>query len=177
MRAYLGIGSNLGDRWANLRAALVALGTLDNGVALSPIYETAPVGGPPGQGPYLNCVARIETAMSPIELLEFAQRIEHDRGRVRTTRFGPRTLDVDILYIDGFTSDTPDLVVPHPRMFERAFVLAPLEDLEPSLVPAGWRSEPALDDAVRMVGCLLPPFVERELRPSASNVASSRSDR
>jgi len=159
VRAYLGIGSNLGDRWAHLRAAVVALAGLDPGVVVSPVYETAPIGGPPGQRSYLNCVARLETTVSPTELLRFIQGVEKERGRVRAERWGPRTLDIDVLVIEGFQSDEPHLVVPHPRMHERAFVLAPLEDLDPSVVPAAWRSTVANQGDVRLVGALLPPFV------------------
>jgi 2-amino-4-hydroxy-6-hydroxymethyldihydropteridine diphosphokinase len=159
VEAYLGIGSNLGDRWAYLRTAIVGLDELDAGVVVSPVYETAPVGGPAGQAPYLNCVARIDTELSPRELLGVAQRLEAEAGRVREERWGPRTLDVDILIYEGFTSDDPELVVPHPRMHERAFVLAPLEDLAASLVPGDWRTRVATDrDSLRRVGVLLGPF-------------------
>ena len=159
MEAYLGIGSNLGDRWAHLRTALAGLVVLDAGVVVSPVYETAPVGGPAGQGPHLNCVARIDTELSPRELLGVAQRLEAEAGRVREERWGPRTLDVDILLYEGFTSDDPELTVPHPRMYERAFVLAPLEDLAASLVPGDWHTRVAVDrDSLRRVGVLLGPF-------------------
>jgi 2-amino-4-hydroxy-6-hydroxymethyldihydropteridine diphosphokinase len=139
VRAWLGLGSNLSDRLGELARAVDALRTLDARLAVSPVYETAPVGGPPGQPPYLNCVVRLEAALSPAELLAFGQRLEAAAGRVRAERFGPRTLDVDVLLVEGVTSDDPALTLPHPRMYERAFVLAPLEDLDPDLVPAGWR--------------------------------------
>ena len=126
MRAYLGLGSNLGDRQAHLRAAVAALPDV---VAVSPVYETDPVGGPPGQGPYLNLVVALETARTPRELLELGQSLEDAAGRVRKERFGPRTLDVDVLLVGSLCVDEPDLVVPHPRMWERRFVLAPLADL------------------------------------------------
>lgn len=138
MRSYLGLGSNLGDRLGHLRRAIEALRSIDNSLAVSPVYETAPVGGP-AQGPYLNCVVRLESELSPFELLEVAHRLEAEAGRVRTVKDGPRTLDVDVLLIDGTELQTPELTVPHPRMYERGFVLAPLEDLDPALVPAGWR--------------------------------------
>ena len=157
MIAYLGLGSNLGDRLDQLRKAVEALRSSDPGLAVSPIYETAPVGGPE-QGPYLNCVARFTADLAPLEVLKLAQGLEHSARRVRTVRNGPRTLDVDILLIEGVTMDTPELTVPHPRMYERAFVLAPLEDLDPNLVPAGWRqSVPGAENAttdVRKVGTL-----------------------
>lgn len=138
MRAYLGLGSNLGDRLGHLRQAVESLGAIDASLAVSPVYETAPVGGPE-QGPYLNCVVRLDTELSPLELLDLAQRLESQAGRVRTVRNGPRTLDVDVLLIEGVQLQTAELTVPHPRMRERAFVLAPLEDLDGALVPAGWR--------------------------------------
>jgi 2-amino-4-hydroxy-6-hydroxymethyldihydropteridine diphosphokinase len=159
VEAYLGIGSNLGDRWAHLRVALAGLAELDAGVVVSPVYETAPVGGPAGQGPHLNCVARIDTELTPPELLVVVQRLEAETGRVRGERWGPRTLDIDILLYEGFTSDDPELVVPHPLMNERAFVLAPLEDLAAALVPGDWRTRLAAEpDSLRRVGVLLGPF-------------------
>lgn len=139
-RAFLALGSNLGDRAAHLRAALAALGDADDVMAVSPVYETEPVGGPEGQGPYLNCVVQLATEQSARALLELAQRIERSADRVRTERWGPRTLDIDVVWIDGVTVDEPDLVVPHPRLAERPFVLAPLHDLAPDVVPDGWEA-------------------------------------
>jgi 2-amino-4-hydroxy-6-hydroxymethyldihydropteridine diphosphokinase len=124
---------------------------------VSPLYETAPVGGPSGQPWYLNLVVGVRTHSSPRQLLELAHELEGRAGRVRTVRFGPRTLDVDVLLVGDLSVDEDDLVVPHPRMWERAFVLAPLEDLDPSLVPAGWRERlgaAAGEDSVRRVGSL-----------------------
>lgn len=134
MRAYLGLGSNLGDREGYLRQAVAGLPDL---VAVSHVYESAPSGGPPEDAHrnYLNAVAALETDLSPRELLELAARLEQQAERVRTVRWGPRTLDVDVLMVDDLVVDEPDLQVPHPRMGERAFVLAPLADLDPSLVP------------------------------------------
>jgi 2-amino-4-hydroxy-6-hydroxymethyldihydropteridine diphosphokinase len=140
VRAFLGLGSNLGDRWAHLRAAVASLAGV---VAVSPVYETSPVGGPPGQGPYLNCVVELSTELSPRELLAVARGLEEAAGRERGERWGPRTLDVDVLLVDDLTVEEPDLVVPHPRMYERRFVLAPLADLAPELVPAGWEARVA----------------------------------
>ena len=137
MRAFLGLGSNLGDRWAYLREAVAALPDV---VAVSPVYETSPVGGPAGQGPYLNCVVELDTALGLRALLELAQRLEGTARRERAERWGPRTLDVDVLLVDDLTVDEPDLVVPHPRMWERRFVLAPLADLAPELLPEGWEA-------------------------------------
>lgn len=132
-RAFLGLGSNLGDRRRFLREALETLGPVVR--AVSPVYETDPVGGPSGQGAFLNLVAQVAIDWSPRELLAVCQRLESAADRVRSERWGPRTLDVDILWIDGVEMDEPDLTIPHPRMFERRFVLAPLADLAPELVP------------------------------------------
>jgi 2-amino-4-hydroxy-6-hydroxymethyldihydropteridine diphosphokinase len=132
-RAVLGLGSNLGDRQGHLRAAVASLAA----VAVSPVYETDPVGGPDGQGPYLNLVLEVDTELSPHELLGVCHRLEAAAGRVREERWGPRTLDVDILWMEGVELDEPDLQIPHPRMLTRRFVLAPLSDIAPDLVPDG----------------------------------------
>ncbi|HEV2361564.1 MAG TPA: 2-amino-4-hydroxy-6-hydroxymethyldihydropteridine diphosphokinase, partial [Acidimicrobiales bacterium] len=139
VRVYLGLGSNLGDRRSHLVTAVDGLRELDPHLEVSPLYETTPVGGPPGQDDYLNCVVVIDVDLPPLDILRAARRIEQAAGRVRTETNGPRTLDVDILLIGDMTLDEPDLIVPHPRMLERAFVLAPLEDLAPELVPDDWR--------------------------------------
>ena len=130
----------MGKREAYLRQAVTGIPDL---VAVSPVYESAPSGGPPEDAHrnYLNAVAALETALSPRDLLELAGRLENQAERVRTVRWGPRTLDVDVLLVGDLTVDEPDLQVPHPRMYERAFVLAPLADLDPALVPperAAW---------------------------------------
>lgn len=140
-RALLGLGSNLGDRWTQLRDAVESLPGL---VGTSDVYETDPVGGPE-QDRYLNLVAEIDTDLAPHALLGVCHRLEAAAGRVRDVRWGPRTLDVDILWIDGVTVDEPDLQIPHPRMFERRFVLRPLADLAPDLLPDDW--ETSVDDA------------------------------
>ena len=150
-RVFLGLGSNLGDRWATLRAAVAALPDV---VAVSPVYETDPVGGPPGQPPYLNLVVELDTDRSPRDLLEEAHRLETAAGRVREERWGPRTLDVDVLLVGDLVVDEPDLVVPHPRMAERAFVLAPLADLAPELVPARRAGHDDAGGSVRPAGRL-----------------------
>ncbi len=151
MRAFLGLGSNVGDRWAHLRRAAAALPDL---IRTSPVYETEPVGGPSGQGPFLNAVAELETALAPHQLLAVCHRLEEAAGRVRTEHHGPRTLDVDVLLVGDLaagqvTVDAPDLTVPHPRMWERPFVLIPLADLAPDLVP-----DPPVDPSVRFAGNL-----------------------
>lgn len=133
-RALLGLGSNLGDRSAHLRRAVAALGP--ELLATSTVYETDPVGGPE-QGPYLNLVALLRTDRSAPALLDRARELEAAAGRVRDVRWGPRTLDVDVLWVEGEEVDRPDLVVPHPRMRERAFVMVPLAEVAPD-VAAGW---------------------------------------
>ena len=134
-RVLLGLGSNLGDRRRTLKDAIDSLPGV---VSVSGLYETDPVGGPQGQEPYLNLVVVIESDASPRQLLGMCHRIESAAGRVRGERWGPRTLDIDILWIDGQTVDEPDLSIPHPRMFERRFVLLPLHDVAPELLPPEW---------------------------------------
>jgi 2-amino-4-hydroxy-6-hydroxymethyldihydropteridine diphosphokinase len=136
-RAFLALGSNVGDREAELRRAVDALTEL---VAASSVYETDPVGGPEGQGAYLNMVVQLETDRSPDQLLETCRSLEAAAGRVRDVHWGPRSLDVDVLWIDGVTVDEPELQVPHPRLRERPFVLAPLSELAPDIVAAGWEA-------------------------------------
>ena len=133
-RAYIGLGSNLGDRRALLRAAVEGLEAAGDVVGVSPLYETEPVGGPEGQGPYLNVVVELSTGDTPRELLERCRALEAAAGRVRTVHWGPRTLDADVLWVQGCEVDEPDLTVPHPRLWERRFVVQPLADLAPDLV-------------------------------------------
>ena len=130
-RAFLSLGSNLGDRRQFLAEAVGSLGA--SVVAVSPVYETDPVGGP-DQGRFLNLVVQLDTDLTARQLLAVCHRLESGAQRVRMQRWGPRTLDVDIIWIDGVTVDEPDLVIPHPRWSERTFVLAPLADLAPELV-------------------------------------------
>ena len=130
MRVFLSLGSNLGDRIEHLRQGVESLPGL---VAVSPVYETAPVGGP-DQGAFLNIVAELDVDLDPYELLGLCHRIESAAQRVRDVRWGPRTLDVDIIWMDGVEMDTERLTVPHLRWRERRFVLAPMRDLAPDLV-------------------------------------------
>ncbi|MGI8492172.1 MAG: 2-amino-4-hydroxy-6-hydroxymethyldihydropteridine diphosphokinase [Acidimicrobiales bacterium] len=148
-RAFLGLGSNLGDRRFHLAGAVAALPYV---VAVSGVYETDPVGGPPDQGPFLNCVVELATAATPRQLLEVAQATEAAAGRVRHERWGPRTLDVDVLLVGDVSVDEEDLTVPHPRIWERGFVLVPLGDLAPELVSG--RLTPQLVQGVRPAGRL-----------------------
>jgi 2-amino-4-hydroxy-6-hydroxymethyldihydropteridine diphosphokinase len=134
-RVLLALGSNLGDRRRYLREAIESLGSV---TAVSGVYETEPMGGPGGQGPYLNMVVAIESDATPRTLLGMCRRLEAAAGRVKDVRWGPRTLDVDILWIDGTTVSEPDLEVPHPRMRLRRFVMVPLADVAPDLLEPGW---------------------------------------
>jgi 2-amino-4-hydroxy-6-hydroxymethyldihydropteridine diphosphokinase len=135
-RAYLGLGSNLGDRAGALQAAVDGLAAADGVTvfAVSPVYETDPVGGPE-QPEYLNAVVSVDTDRTARELLEVAKRLEHEAGRVPGEQWGPRPLDVDVLLVGDDEVDEPDLVVPHPRLYERAFVMVPLADLDAMLAP------------------------------------------
>jgi len=131
VRAYVGLGSNLGDRAAHLLLGLSALSRLPETrlLRLSPVYETDPVGPP--QPPYLNMVAELETELSPKGLLAEMLRVEKALGRERRERWGPRTLDLDLLLYGDLVLEEEGLSVPHPRLHERAFVLVPLLDLLP----------------------------------------------
>jgi 2-amino-4-hydroxy-6-hydroxymethyldihydropteridine diphosphokinase len=134
-RVLLGLGSNLGERRRLLKEAVDSLPRV---TAVSGLYETDPVGGPSGQGKYLNLVVAIDSDSTPRQLLGMCHRLEAAAGRVRGERWGPRPLDIDILYIDGERVDEPDLQVPHPRMWDRRFVLVPLADVAPELLLEGW---------------------------------------
>ena len=129
-RAFVSLGSNVGDRAAYLRAGSEALAALPatTVVAASKVYETAPQ-DVPGQDAFLNQVLCLETGLQPLDLLKQCQRIEREHGRVRGLRFGPRTLDIDILLFQDAESDDPELTLPHPRMVKRAFVLVPLAEV------------------------------------------------
>jgi 2-amino-4-hydroxy-6-hydroxymethyldihydropteridine diphosphokinase len=131
VRTFLALGSNLGDRRGYLGQAVDSLPDV---VAVSPVYETDPIGGPGGQGAYLNLVVELRTTIEPKALLSICHRIEANAERVRAERWGPRTLDIDIVWMDGVTMDDEALTIPHPRWKERRFVLAPLRDLAPDLV-------------------------------------------
>lgn len=144
-RAFLGLGSNLGDRRTYLRNAVGAIPDL---VRVSDAYETDPVGGP-DQGAFLNIVAELLTELSPHDLLQVCRTLEAAAERERIERWGPRTLDVDVLWIDGETvDDPPELFVPHPRMFDRAFVMVPLAELAPD-VAKDW-TDPDTGDVRRL---------------------------
>lgn len=141
--AYLALGANLGDRLGQLRGARVALAAAA-GVrvtAASSLYETEAVGGPSGQPCYLNAVLRVVTTLTCRSLLQLCLEIEARFGRHRQEPWGPRTLDVDLLFYGLETRDEPGLIIPHPRLHQRRFVLVPLADLAPDLChPAFGRS-------------------------------------
>ena len=148
MRVFLGLGSNMGDRQRHLTDAIESLSGV---LAVSPVYETEPVGGP-DQEAYLNVVVELDSDLTPRQLLGVAHRLESAAGRVRLEHWGPRTLDVDILLVGDVKLDEPDLVIPHPRMWDRRFVLAPLADLDPTLVPE--RKLAQAEGRVSVVGTL-----------------------
>jgi 2-amino-4-hydroxy-6-hydroxymethyldihydropteridine diphosphokinase len=129
-RVFVSLGSNLGDRALTLATAREALAALPGTsvIASSGLYLTAPQ-DLDGQPEFLNQVVCLETALEPLDLLAECQRIEHDHGRTRELRFGPRTLDIDILLFQGVESQDPELTLPHPRMVLRAFVLVPLSEI------------------------------------------------
>jgi len=134
---YLALGSNLGDRRANLATAVERLRALVAVERVSALYETEPayVGDQPR---FLNAALRGRTALEPKALLAFLKGIERDMGRAAGPRFGPRVIDLDILLYDELTLDADELTIPHPRMAERPFVLVPLAEIAPDLVPPGW---------------------------------------
>ncbi len=134
-RAFIALGSNLGDRGSYLRAAVRGLSRV---VAESQVFETDPIGGPDGQGAFLNMVVEIETLLDPFALLRRCQRLEAEAMRQRVVHWGPRTLDVDIVLYDDVEIRSDELVIPHPRFAERRFVLVPLADIAPDRCPPGW---------------------------------------
>lgn len=136
-RCFLALGSNLGNRLGNLQDAVRQLRAGVEIDAVSPLYESAPV-GPDGQPPYYNAVCAGLTDRDPTVLLQLAKSIEWALGRRPGPRWGPRPIDVDLVLVDGVTIDTPALTVPHPRLTERAFVLRPLAEIVPDLrLPGG----------------------------------------
>jgi len=133
-RAFVAIGSNLGDRLAHLQAAVDGLAATEGVtvVSVSPVFETDPIG--PEQPDYFNAVVEIDTVLDPHALLRLCLALEDAEGRVRVERWGARTLDCDVLLFGSETIETPDLVVPHPRMWERGFVLVPLAAIAPDVI-------------------------------------------
>jgi len=131
-RAYISLGSNLGDSLLTLRQAAAALRALGTVVAASPVYETDPV-GLKEQPAFLNAVVELVTALEPLPLLDALLAIEAECGRERGIRFGPRTLDLDLIWYDGMRLESDRLTLPHPRAHEREFVLRPLADIAPGI--------------------------------------------
>ncbi len=133
-RAFLGLGSNLGDRAANLLAAVDLMA--ERGIVVkraSSVWETSPI--PADQPPFLNAAVEVETCLDPLPLLRVLQQIETDLGRRPTRRWGPRPIDLDILFYDDLVVATPELVIPHPEAADRRFVLVPLSEICPGPVP------------------------------------------
>ena len=157
-RVVLSVGANLGDRLGTLQGCVQAIARLPDTdvLAISPLYQTAPVGGPP-QPDYLNAVLLIQTGLPPRALLQQVNGIEARFGRVRAERFGPRTLDIDIIDYDGQVSDDPELTLPHPRAHERAFVLLPWSDLDPGAELPGHGPVAALLAGLDRAGVRLVP--------------------
>ena len=141
MKATIGLGSNMGDRFSYLQQALDSLNTV-TGVqvhSVSPVYETDPVGGPEQEN-YLNAVAVLKTVLTPHQLLAETQQIEQEANRQRNERWGPRTLDLDLLARDREVVSTEDVDLPHPRAHERGFVLLPWSMLDPDYLLPGYGS-------------------------------------
>lgn len=132
--AYLSLGSNVGDRLANLREAVSRLNSVDGCrvVSMSSVYETEPVGFE-DQPDFLNMVVCVNTSLDAMSLLRFCQSIESEMGRVRTIRWGPRVIDIDILLYGNERIETGDLVLPHPEMLRRGFVMIPLAEIAPDV--------------------------------------------
>ncbi len=165
----IALGSNIGGRRAHLEAALAALSAIDGLTitAVSALYETAPVGGPGGQGAFLNAAVAGRTALSAQALLADLHRIEAARDRTRDVHWGPRTLDLDLLLHGQTVSDDPSLALPHPRMHERRFVMAPAADV------AGDTVHPVLGRRLADIAAALPAE-EGDLRVVATGWADLR---
>ena len=156
--AYLSLGSNLGNREETLREAVRRLAAADGVkmLAVSSLYETEPW-GKKDQPSFLKIAVSLQTTLSPEELLALTQAVETELGRVRHERWGPRTIDVDILHVEGVERNSPTLTLPHPYMTERAFVLVPLAEIAPMLMVHGktieaWREAAGNTGVVRVAG-------------------------
>ena len=159
-RAAVALGANLGDRQATLAAAVDAVAALPGVtvVAVSGTYASAPVGGPPDQPSFLNGVLVLDTSLDPQDLLAALHRVENDHGRVREVRWGPRTLDLDLLAYDDLACDGPNLTLPHPRAHQRAFVLVPWAEVDPRFEVAGLGT-------VEKLLAALPPAQRASVQP------------
>lgn len=156
--AYVGMGSNLGDRLSHLEAGLAGIASVGTVLRGSSIYETAPV-GEVEQGPFLNAVIAVETDVVPREVLEALLVVEATRGRRREVRWGPRTLDLDLLTFDDVIIDEPGLSIPHPEIRHRRFVLAPLVEIAPDLADANGRYADGLTQVLNQpIHCVTGPL-------------------
>jgi 2-amino-4-hydroxy-6-hydroxymethyldihydropteridine diphosphokinase len=138
---FLGLGSNLGNRIENLRSAIIGLEPEARAIRCSPVYETPPWGYE-DQPRFLNQVVKVETELAPGDLMEQIKEVENNIGREETFRYGPRSIDIDILFYDDLVIDSPPLIIPHARIPERAFVLIPMADLDPGYL------HPKLDETI-----------------------------
>jgi 2-amino-4-hydroxy-6-hydroxymethyldihydropteridine diphosphokinase len=161
--AYLGLGSNMGVREGNLRATLSALDRdraicVDRDAGIASLYETSPVGGPAGQSPYLNTVVRVRTDLAPGDLLVRLLSVEQARGRLRSERWGPRVIDIDLLLYGDAVCSSPELSLPHPHLHRRRFVLEPLAEIAPDLV------HPVVGKTIRELAAALQDDPEQTIR-------------
>ncbi|MBU2606440.1 MAG: 2-amino-4-hydroxy-6-hydroxymethyldihydropteridine diphosphokinase [Alphaproteobacteria bacterium] len=175
--AAISLGSNLGDRAAYLAAALQAIDARPDCalVAVSSVYRTLPW-GKTDQGEFLNLCAIIETRLAPLALLDVVKGIERTLGRTERERWGPREIDIDLLVFDGVTQDSEMLTLPHPRMAERLFVLAPLAEIAPGLVVAGQRVDElaaALETKVGAGDCAIDAEASARIRSELSPIRGS----
>jgi 2-amino-4-hydroxy-6-hydroxymethyldihydropteridine diphosphokinase len=163
-RVFLGLGANLGDRLATLQRSVDLLAVRGvRAIASSRVWATAPIGGPEDQPEFLNAVVEVDPGqLEPADVLVVAHKVEAELGRIRNERWGPRTIDIDVLLWGDRVVDTAELTIPHPRLHERAFVVLPLLDLEP---------DPRLADGRRLVEL---PAPAGEARPYAPPLAPPR---
>lgn len=169
--AYIALGSNLGDRRDYLDRALAALQERPGVVVtqVSSYFDTAPVGGPPGQGNFLNAAAEVETDLAPAELMQVLLDVERTLGRVRSERYGPRTIDLDLLLYGDVICDEPDLVLPHPRLHERLFVLEPMAEIAPQARhPLMGRSIGDLCEQLKRASQSITPAIRKEQPETAA---------
>jgi 2-amino-4-hydroxy-6-hydroxymethyldihydropteridine diphosphokinase len=162
---FIALGANLDNRLANLQAAKIRLAAHPKIKITdqSHLYETAPIGGPPGQSAYLNAVINIETSLSPLDLHHLTSSIEQNLGRERTTPNAPRIIDIDILTFGDATIDTSELTIPHPRLHTRLFVLIPFHDIAPTLlIPSLHRTVSQLKTDV--IAKLTPQQITEQVR-------------
>jgi 2-amino-4-hydroxy-6-hydroxymethyldihydropteridine diphosphokinase len=158
---YLSLGSNLGDRLANLQNAISLLPPNIQPLTQSSVYETEPWGYT-DQPPFLNLVIKAITMLDPYDVLTIVKEIEVSMGRQETFRFGPRLIDLDILFYDDLVLDTPKLTIPHPRLTQRAFVLVPLAEIEPDL------SHPVLKKTIQQIKSTVDTNILKLYQPSIS---------